>query len=42
MYLGWTIENFISIGLMLLVWMLAVHVIGQFGVQVSSLWGGSN
>jgi hypothetical protein len=34
MYLGISVENFITIGLMLLVWMLALHLIGQFGVMV--------
>ena len=36
MYLGITLENFITIGLMLLVWMLAIHLLGQAGVQVAS------
>lgn len=36
MYLGITIENFVTIGLMLLVWMLLLHVLGQFGVRFAS------
>jgi hypothetical protein len=36
MYLGISIENFITIGLMLLVWMLALHIAGQFGVHIAS------
>lgn len=40
MYLGITIENFITIGIMLLVWMLTLHVAGQFGVRVSGLLPG--
>lgn len=34
MYLGISIENFITIGIMLLVWMLGLHLIGQLGVAV--------
>ena len=34
MYLGINIENFITVGLMLLVWMLALHVAGQVGVRI--------
>ena len=42
MYLGISIENFVTIGIMLLVWMLLLHVAGQFGVQIASwLPGGS-
>lgn len=37
MYLGITLENFITVGLMLLVWMLALQVMGQFGVRLGSL-----
>jgi hypothetical protein len=36
MYLSMTLENWITIGAMLLIWMLAVHLLGQFGVQVAS------
>jgi hypothetical protein len=44
MYLGISIENFVTIGLMLLVWMIALHVIAQIGIAVPSwlnLGGGS-
>lgn len=34
MYLSVSLENFITIGLMLLIWMLALHVVGQIGVRV--------
>jgi hypothetical protein len=43
MYLGISVENFITIGIMLLIWMLTLHLIGQFGLQIpglSSLTGG--
>lgn len=36
MYLGISIENFLTIGIMLLVWMLALHIAGQFGVGIAS------
>lgn len=36
MYLGISVENFVTIGVMLLVWMLALHVLGQFGVNIAS------
>jgi len=42
-YLGISLENFITIGLMLLVWMLALHIAGQFGLQIGNwLPGGSS
>lgn len=42
MYLGISVENFITVGLMLLVWMLALHLAGQAGLKVASwLPGGS-
>lgn len=34
MYLGISIENFITIGIMLLVWMVGLHLIGQVGVSI--------
>jgi hypothetical protein len=34
MYLGISVENFITIGLMLLVWMLALHVAAQVGLAI--------
>lgn len=40
MYLGISVENFVTIGLMLLAWMLALQLAGQLGVHVASLWGG--
>ena len=39
MYLSFSLENIVSIGVMLMVWMIALHVLGQLGVHVSSLWG---
>jgi hypothetical protein len=36
MYLSISVENFVTIGLMLLVWMLAIHLLGQFGVKFAS------
>lgn len=42
MYLGITVENFITIGLMLMVWMVVLHLAGQAGVRVANwLPGGS-
>jgi hypothetical protein len=40
MYLGISIENFLTIGIMLLIWMLAVQLAGQFGLMLPSLGGG--
>lgn len=36
MYLGISLENFITIGLMLLVWMIGLHVVAQIGIRVPS------
>lgn len=36
MYLGISIENFVTIGVMLLLWMLAIQLAGQFGINVKS------
>lgn len=41
MYLGISFENLITVGVMLAAWMLVLHLLGQAGVQVSKLWGGS-
>ena len=41
MYLSFSLENIVTIGVMFLVWMVALHLLGQVGVNVSSLWGGS-
>jgi hypothetical protein len=44
MYLGISVENFITIGLMLLVWMLLLHIVAQIGISIPSwanLGGGS-
>lgn len=42
MYLSVSFENAVTIGLMLLGWMLALHLLGQFGVHIASwLPGGS-
>jgi len=38
MYLGVSVENFVTIGIMLLVWMLAIHLIGQVGVITFPNW----
>jgi hypothetical protein len=38
MYLGVSVENFITIGLMLLVWMIVIHMMGQFGMAVLPSW----
>ena len=38
MYLGVSVENFVTIGIMLLVWMLAIHLIGQIGVITFPSW----
>ena len=35
-YLSVSIENFITIGLMLLFWMLAVHLLAQLGLALPS------
>jgi hypothetical protein len=37
MYLSLSFENMITIGIMLLLWMLALHVLGQMGVHIASL-----
>jgi hypothetical protein len=36
MYLAFSFENFLTVGIILLIWMLAVHVAGQLGVHVAS------
>lgn len=33
-YLSISIENFVTIGLMLLVWMIAVHILAQLGLAI--------
>ena len=38
MYLGISVENFITIGLMLLIWMIIIHLIGQFGLAALPNW----
>lgn len=38
MYLGISVENFVTIGLMLLVWMLIIHMMGQFGLTFLPQW----
>jgi len=42
MYLSISVENFVTIGLMLLVWMLAIHLLGQFGVSIASWLPGAS
>lgn len=42
MYLGISVENFVTIGLMLLVWMLALQILGQFGVHLSQYLPGNS
>jgi hypothetical protein len=39
-YLSISFENFITIGVMLLVWMVGLHVLGQLGIRVSGLLPG--
>jgi hypothetical protein len=40
-YLALNLENIITVGVILLCWMLAVHLIGQAGVSVASWLPGS-
>lgn len=40
-YLKISVENFITIGMMLLAWMLALHLAGQFGIGIASWLPGS-
>lgn len=35
MYISITIENFVTIGLMLLAWMILLHVAGQAGLHLA-------
>lgn len=37
MYLSFSIENMITIGIMLAGWMLLLHVLGQAGVHIAGL-----
>lgn len=37
MYLSFSFENMITIGIMLLGWMLLLHILGQAGVHIASL-----
>lgn len=39
MYLKFSIENMVTIGVMLLVWMVALHGLGQIGIRLPS-WTG--
>lgn len=41
MYLSMTLENWVTVGVILLIWMLAVHLLGQVGVHVASWVPGS-
>ncbi len=42
MYLSISIENIMTIGVMLLCWMLLLHILAQFGLKFASwLPGGS-
>ncbi len=34
MYLSFSVENIITIGIMFIGWMLAIHTLGQLGVNV--------
>lgn len=36
MYVGFSFENFLTIGLILLLWMVGLHVAGQFGLRIAS------
>lgn len=35
MYVGISFENFVTIGIILLAWIIFLHVIGQFGVHLA-------
>ena len=37
MYLSFSIENIVTVGLMLLGWMLVLHLLGQAGVHIGAL-----
>ena len=37
MYLSFSIENIVTIGVMLLGWMLVLHLLGQAGVHIGIL-----
>lgn len=39
MYLSFNLENIVTIGVMLLCWMIALHVLGQLGVYLPQ-WTG--
>jgi hypothetical protein len=39
MYLSFSPENMITVGVMLLVWMVALHLLGQMGVYLPQ-WTG--
>lgn len=39
MYLSFTVENMITIGVMFLVWMVALHGLGQLGLHLPA-WTG--
>ena len=42
MYLSFSVENILTIGVMLLLWMLALHLAGQAGLAIGNwLPGGS-
>jgi hypothetical protein len=41
MYLGISVENFLTIGIMLLVWMTLLQVAGQFGVHIAGFLPGN-
>ena len=40
MYLALSLENMVTVGVILLIRMLAIHVLAQVGLNVASLWGG--
>jgi len=37
MYLSLSFENMITVGIILLGWMLALHILGQLGVHIAAL-----
>ena len=39
MYIAMNVENIVTIGVILLCWMLALHLAGQLGVNVSKYLG---
>lgn len=36
MYLGFTFENIVTVGVMLALWIVALHIAAQFGLRFAS------